>query len=864
MRNIRQLLVAFLMSAVVACGGGGTLGTGGTPTTPVYTVSASITPVANLNQSTNLTVSVKVTASSGVASGKLVTFTLSDAELATFSNQAGTALTDASGIATIQLFVGNKSGAGKVTATLDSGEKAEVGFTSEGKTNVGDVLSLTMELIPATPAAPVTSCGAREVSRACQPQLKVKLSSAQGKSTANRQVKLTIPATDTNKASFAGGASSATLSLGADGSATTTLQVGTEANDGRVEATVVDASEVASVFTGFSSKGDYYSVKLLANKLVLGTGNIDVVELMALVQNPGNVVVKDIRVDFATESSTAELEVLNALTANDGIAKAKLSSKTDFTHRFVKVSATVGKQKSETLDIQVSGNRIEIQKPASVVLNSQTEIILTLTDSTGSPIAAVNVEVSSALGNQLSFAGGAFATKVTAKTDVTGKIKLTYLAGSVGGDTLKATALNTSASSALTVNGDAFAFSPAVGDTPLEIDINQQNPALARLVTVWSSNNAPVVGQQVRFKSSRGILQNPWVSTPDYSNPSPLLTTTDAAGSSSVFARSRFTGFTTIDATAIRAGQDVATASRAIEFVSSDPRKIEVQVFPAQVGVNEKASVRAVIRDNDNNPVKNKKVVFQLDNASGGVLNPVEAVTNSQGVAVTEFTADQTTGANTGANLNIRAYVMDSPSVAGTTAVAVGGRTLFFRFGTGNTISKPNVSTYSKQFSVIVTDSSGNPVPNQALNVAVVPVAYNYGFWQEYPTNGTFVRWTAISTKSCASEDVNNNGILDNNEKDDNGDGQLTPGNVVKVEKTVTSGPITTDLSGVAVFNLVYPQDYGAWTTVRLMVSGLADGTDNVSSRLYTLGVSAEDVGNEKSPPVANAFGVTGNCTLYP
>jgi hypothetical protein len=37
-----------------------------------------------------------------------------------------------------------------------------------------------------------------------------------------------------------------------------------------------------------------------------------------------------------------------------------------------------------------------------------------------------------------------------------------------------------------------------------------------------------------------------------------------------------------------------------------------------------------------------------------------------------------------------------------------------------------------------------------------------------------------------------------------------------------------------------------------------------VSSRLYTLGVSAEDVGNEKSPPVANAFGVTGNCTLYP
>lgn len=862
MRNIRQLLVAFLMSVVVACGGGGTLGSDGTPTTPVITLAATVEPSNVLTQTSNITIKVKVSSTTGVLSGKLVTFTLSDAGLATFSNQAGTALTDASGVASIQLFVGAKSGAGTVTAALDSGEKTSIGFTSEGKLDSADILTLSADLVAGNNGNASAPCGAREVSRVCQPQVKVKLVSAQGKSMQNRQVKLSIPATDVNKASFSGGSATITVSLDATGQGTATLNVGTEANDGRVEVTVIDATDVSPVFTGFSSKGDYYSVTLLANKLQLGTGNVDFIELTTLVRNPGNVVVKGAKVEFSTESlSNTELQIDSDITAADGTAKAKLTSKSDFKRRTVKVQSSVGKQMSEALVIQIDGNKIEIQKPDSVVLESQSDVFLTVTDSAGNAIPNAAITVESQLGNVFALspasASSVFNSKFTGTTDVSGKLKLVVKATKVGEDTITVATLNSSATSRLTVNGDAFAFTTA-GPATLEIDIA---PAKAdkQLDVRWSSNNAAVVGQNVRFISNRGVLLNAATSTPQFTNPQPLVALTDSNGVANAFAYSEFTGFASVEATAIRDGKSIATARRDIEFVSSDAQKIEVQVAPAQVAVSERAAVRAIVRDSKNNPVKNKRVVFQLDKSSGGVINPVEAVTNSQGVAVTEFTADQTTGANTGANLNIRAYVMDVPAVTNSTPVAVGNRTLSFRFGTGNAISKPNLSTYSKQFSVIVTDSSGNPVPNQVLNVAVLPVEYSHGFWVKDPEIGTFVKWVAEKTKSCLSEDVNNNGILDAGE-DISGDGQLTPLNVAKVEKSVTSGPITSDLSGVATFNLVYPQDYGAWTTVKIIVSGFADGTENVSSRLFELPVSAADTGDEKVQPVANAFGLNGTC----
>ena len=98
-------------------------------------------------------------------------------------------------------------------------------------------------------------------------------------------------------------------------------------------------------------------------------------------------------------------------------------------------------------------------------------------------------------------------------------------------------------------------------------------------------------------------------------------------------------------------------------------------------------------------------------------------------------------------------------------------------------------------------------------------------------------------------------GILEPSE-DTNDDGQITPGNLATVPLTIVA-----DANGIAVFNVRYPQDAGAWLDVRLQVSGFAAGTENVAFREYALPVSADDVTNETAPPPQNPFGANVNCT---
>ncbi|HSG53433.1 MAG TPA: hypothetical protein VLA40_15105, partial [Rheinheimera sp.] len=154
MRNIQQLIVALIIMALAACGGGGTLDSGGGTgggSTPVYSLSLALTDAGSasteLSQDTPLTVTATLTATNGgVIANQVISFSVNDDALAGFSNDSGSALTNAEGVATITLLVGNKSGAGNLTATFNS-TNASTGFNSagdgDGRTDV-TVASLTL------------------------------------------------------------------------------------------------------------------------------------------------------------------------------------------------------------------------------------------------------------------------------------------------------------------------------------------------------------------------------------------------------------------------------------------------------------------------------------------------------------------------------------------------------------------------------------------------------------------------------------------------------------------------------------------------------------------------------------------------
>ena len=98
---------------------------------------------------------------------------------------------------------------------------------------------------------------------------------------------------------------------------------------------------------------------------------------------------------------------------------------------------------------------------------------------------------------------------------------------------------------------------------------------------------------------------------------------------------------------------------------------------------------------------------------------------------------------------------------------------MFFRFATGNKIRSSNKwrTLYFKDFAVLVTDSSGNPVANQSIKcVCITPKRYAKGRWFKSPIGAAFKSWVpkysnAPDDPTCVSEDINKNGILDRGQR---------------------------------------------------------------------------------------------------
>lgn len=758
MRNIQQLIVALIIMALAACGGGGTLdsggGTGGN-TTPVYSLSVVLTNASGdastaLAQATPLTATATLSATNGGSvSNQVISFSVNDDELATFSNDAGSALTNSDGVAVIELIVGNKSGAGNLTAAYNS-VNALTGFNSAG-----------------------------------------------------------------------------------DG-------------DGRTDVTVA-------------------SLTLLADKLQLGSGGTDKVELFAIVKDDSNVLVPNAIVSFSSSPAGAlggELTIINTVTGDDGVAVAELKSAIDPSLRQIAITASAGSI-NQTLNIDVVGTAIDVSAPTAMVIGSSRKISVLVRDFEGVALPNQTLTLSSALGNTFS--------STTLTSNSVGQAEVTYTAVNSGTDEISINGLGIIQKTSINISADEFEF---VALDSNEVKLNTVFP----ITLTWSKDGVAQANQPVTFVTTRGNIfadeATPLMQTEVSKN-------TDAAGSVTVYVNSTSAGLATVRAESGE-GSDLITSELVLEFVADTVNSMSVQASPSQLGVNEQSSIRAIVLDANNNPVKNKTVSFVLTGAAGGTINPASSITNSQGIASTVFTATSPTGSN---------EVVVTANVDGVTAntrLSVGERTLFFRFGTGNTIEIVSQSLLRKEFSVVVTDASGNPVVNQVLNISVTPVtpkdaaapladewAYSKGTWEMFPNSTNFEYWKPVLTSVqvvpddpatpdvnesvfkdvlCQNEDSNLNGSLDAGE-DFNNDGALTPGNVVVVQQDET-----TDANGIAIFNLTYPADYAAWTQVNITVSALASGTESRSSRKYRLSFPGSFVSTKTVPPPANPFGSSTSC----
>lgn len=571
------------------------------------------------------------------------------------------------------------------------------------------------------------------------------------------------------------------------------------------------------------------SVEVFASANSVASAGSEAV-ITAVVKNANNVGMGDQPIEFAVDSGT--LLVAQSRTDANGVATARLSAGEDKSLRLLTVSVKAGTAIG-SIALPVTGTRLALTGAGTVKVGEVTTFTARLVDSAGNGISGKSITVATALGNGIS--------QSSLRTDVNGQASFVYTANRIGNDTLTLTGLGVAVQTLVSVSGINFVIeSPAANQ---QLVVNTPNVITVR----YMNTTTPAVGVPVSFSTTRGVL----------SPASDIMT--DDQGRARVTISSSSAGPAVLVAQA-GGGQ----VSLPLQFIATVPSSLVLQANPGAIPPNSagrtasQSNLEAVVRDSSGNPVANRQVNFTVvaDNGNGGTLSSPTANTDLNGRAEVQFIPGPTSTSADG--VRFEASVAGT-SVRGNAALTVNGQALFISIGFGNTIGNVDETIYKKDFSVYVTDSSGNAVANQSVTLSTMPVTYGKGrliynllsgSWEIDPLN--YIR--------CPNEDVNQNGRLDELpfREDIDGDGQLTPGNPILVEP----GSVQTDLQGRATFSLKYGEQYAPWMSVNLIARASVAGTESRSTLLYEVVGSTRDFASEGGPAgVISPFGMTLSCT---
>ncbi|WP_342118604.1 Ig-like domain-containing protein [Pseudoduganella sp. OTU4001] len=543
------------------------------------------------------------------------------------------------------------------------------------------------------------------------------------------------------------------------------------------------------------------------------------VTVTALVRDSNNSVMPGVRVDLAVDSGS--LTAGTRITDSKGVVTEKLSTGNDATSRVIRITGTLAGLAPVTTTVAVVGTTVKVTANPTVNVGSSTDVTVKLTDSAGNALANKPVTFSSTA-NTLAVKGGG-----TAVTDAGGQLTLRYTATAVpagGKDVITVRSMGESASTEVLVSSANFTVATVSGAAVA--NINTCIP-----LRVHSDNAGAPTSGSVMVASSRGTVYTDAACTSPQSVGVPL-----SGGDAVLYVRATSPGIATLTANIVGGG----TAQGALEFVAPllASSTITVQSDPAVVGANtvgstsQQATIRAVVRDGTaaNNLVKNAVVTFSIvSDASGGSLTqPAQVATGSDGSASVSYIAGTSATALDG--VVISAQLQGASTASATTRLTVSKKSLFISAGTGREVATPSVTTYSKEYTVLVVDASGNAVPGVNVTASVWPRHFRKGSlvfplpdgpWT-LPFRADTVNGVTTLTLpfACPNEDANRNGVLDSGE-DRNGNGRLDPGIPVAV---TSSG--TTNAEGRATVTLTYARDRALWTGVDLTIRGQVSGSE--------------------------------------
>lgn len=576
------------------------------------------------------------------------------------------------------------------------------------------------------------------------------------------------------------------------------------------------------------------SVEVLASSTMLqSTG--ETVDITAFVKTSGNAAIANQVVTFNADSGL--LQAVSATTDDNGVASAKLAAGSNKANRDIVVKVTSGGVSGQVV-VSVKGIQLALAGELALKLGTSTKYTLKLVDGTGKAVSGAPVAVSSALGNALS--------EGSVTTDAAGTATFVYTATKAGDDMITAQSLGTSVQQTVVVSAVDLAFVSPAASTLIPVGTTQ-------IFTMrYLNGGSGVAGKMVSFSTTRGGLV------------SSSTAVTNASGEASVSVSSSSAG----PATVVAVIDGVGRASISADFIAQTPSAIVMQSSLGAIPPNSSGSsssqstIEATVRDAAGNLVTGKAVNFNIvSDVSGGYLSTATVNTDQYGKAKVQYVAGTSSTAADGVVIS---GTVVGTSIASNVKLTVNAKALFINIAYGNTMTNLDETTYSKPFSIYVTDATGNAVGNQQVTVSVIPNSYMKG-WLALQASAGWSYSSGAPTFFCRNTDTNRNGIYDPAVFEDaNGNGvwdtgelretsPLKPGNVV----VASPGLLTTDSSGRATFALQYGEQYALWVNVDLTAKSVVAGTESRTTQSFLLSMLADDATDTKSTP-ANAISPFG------
>ncbi len=593
------------------------------------------------------------------------------------------------------------------------------------------------------------------------------------------------------------------------------------------------------------------NIVLLADPPVLKSDAIDDaagVTITAIVRDASNNVIPDLPLTFSADSGA--LTVLDNVSNENGRVTATLTTGGEPQNRTINVTATAGDIEN-TITVDVSGTRIGVAGATAIESGESETYTVALLNAGGVGIRDVTIAATSENGNTI--------TPASAVTNVEGIAEFVVTGSAGGDDTLTFSGLGLSVSTDVLVSSYGITF--AEPDSR-EIEFGES----VTLDIVLRQDGTPLDGQAIGFSTTRGTLSALTQTTAGGGAASVTLTAAGSDGAGPVIVSAR--------------GPEGVTRQLALEFVSTTPTQVNLQASPSTVAPEGTATITAIVRDANGNPVKHEPVRFTLDDLSGGQLTGSTSMTDSQGVARTTYRASTASSSLNG--VTITADIGDPQIASDTATITVAAPTMFMVLGTDNLVQKNNEdATYDKIYNALITDAAGNPAsPNTVFRLTLRSIEYQKGTmvlgtstwapdYEVLSTDGyygtpngspppTLGPYFGTPAFGCRSEDPLGTGNINQAAFGDyNNNGQIDPAAVASVPSQVE---ISED--GVASFTIRWPQSYALWVLVRLTATASVGGTETVRNLDFVLPIAGADVQENTTPPnVISPFGVAADCT---